>query len=103
MGVARRCESSPYGSNIVVVGKKGGGYRVCCDFRFLNEFTVETERFPLPNIDASLKNLAHQIFFFKIGRKKCLFFHSPAPREYTKNSYYYGARGVRIFTPSIWS
>ena len=36
--------------------KRGGGVRVCCDFRALNKKTV-TDRHPIPRIQTSLENL----------------------------------------------
>ena len=41
---------SPYSSALVLVRKKGGGLRVCVDYRALNKDTVQ-DRFPIPRID----------------------------------------------------
>ena len=41
---------SPYSSALVLVRKKGGGLRVCVDYRVLNKDTVQ-DRFPIPRID----------------------------------------------------
>ena len=47
---------SAWSSPIVLARKKGGGIRVCCDFRALNKKTV-TDRHPIPRIQTSLENL----------------------------------------------
>ena len=39
-GIIRESKGCHYGHVIVVVGKKGGGIRICVDFRTLNVFTV---------------------------------------------------------------
>ena len=54
--------SSPYGSQIVVVKKKDGGIRICCDFRALNNKTIK-DAFPLPNITEVLESLGGASFF----------------------------------------
>ena len=47
---------SPWASRIVMVKKKNGELRFCCDFRPLNEVTVK-DAYPLPRIDESLARL----------------------------------------------
>jgi len=41
---------SPYGAPILFVAKKGGGLRMCVDYRALNKITIKN-RYPLPRID----------------------------------------------------
>ena len=48
---------SPWASGIVMVKKKNGELRFCCDFRPLNEVTVK-DAYPMPRIDESLARLA---------------------------------------------
>ena len=48
--------SSPYAAPIVVVRKKTGEIRLCCDYRKLNEKT-RRDSFPLPRIDECLDAL----------------------------------------------
>ena len=50
---------SPWASGIVMVKKKSGELRFCCDFRPLNEVTIR-DAYPLPRIDESLARLAMQ-------------------------------------------
>ena len=59
---------SPYASLIVVVLRKDGRIRLYCDFRELNEITIR-DSWPLPNITASLANLAHQSMFSSLDCK----------------------------------
>ena len=47
---------SPWASGIVMVKKKNGVLRFCCNFRPLNEVTVK-DAYPLPRIDESLARL----------------------------------------------
>ncbi|XP_050553710.1 uncharacterized protein LOC126911298 [Spodoptera frugiperda] len=47
--VIEECES-PWASNVVLVKKKDGSYRLCVDYRKLNAVT-EPDRYPLPRIE----------------------------------------------------
>ena len=47
---------SPWASGIVMVKKKDGEMRFCCDFRPLNDSTIK-DAYPLPRIDESLSRL----------------------------------------------
>ncbi|GJP48756.1 hypothetical protein CLOM_g8031 [Closterium sp. NIES-68] len=42
--------ASPYGAPILFVHKKGGGLRMCVDYRALNKITIKN-RYPLPRIE----------------------------------------------------
>ena len=41
---------SPYSSALVLVKKKGGGLRVCVDYRGVNRDTI-SDKYPIPRID----------------------------------------------------
>nr|GEV39750.1 hypothetical protein [Tanacetum cinerariifolium] len=45
-----RPSSSPWGAPVLFVKKKDGSFRICIDYRELNELTVKN-RYPLPRID----------------------------------------------------
>ena len=47
---------SPWAGGIVMVKKKNGELRFCCDFRPLNEVTIK-DTYPLPRIDENLARL----------------------------------------------
>ena len=46
----------------VVMAKKRGQLRFCCDFRYLNAVTIK-DAYPIPRIDESLSKLADAKFF----------------------------------------
>ncbi|GFS75431.1 retrovirus-related Pol polyprotein from transposon 17.6 [Trichonephila clavipes] len=53
-GIIEECES-PYASPVVLIPKPNGTFRLCIDYRKLNEITV-AETYPLPRMD----DLLHQ-------------------------------------------
>ncbi|XP_076730651.1 retrovirus-related Pol polyprotein from transposon 412 [Maylandia zebra] len=54
--------SSPWASPAVVVIKKDGSVRFCCDYRRLNEVTCK-DAYPLPRIEESLDALGNALLF----------------------------------------
>ena len=56
---------SPWAGGIVMVKKKTGELRFCCDFRPLNDVTVK-DAFPLPRIDESLSRIGNAKIFTSI-------------------------------------
>ena len=56
---------SPCASGIVMVKKKSGELRFCCDFRPLNEVTIK-DAYPLPRIDESLARLSNAKIYTSI-------------------------------------
>ena len=54
--------NSAYASAVVLVRKRTGALRMCCDFRALNNKTVR-DAFPLPRIDESMDALAGARYF----------------------------------------
>ena len=56
---------SPWASGIVMVKKKSGALRFCCDFRPLNEVTIK-DAYPLPRIDESLARLGNAKIYTSI-------------------------------------
>ena len=57
-----RPSSSPYAAPIVVVRKKSGEIRLCCDYRRLNDVT-RRDSYPLPRIEECLDALGGAKFF----------------------------------------
>lgn len=66
-GIIRESESS-YASPIVLVRKKDGRLRMCCDFRRLNEKT-RRDAHPLPRIQESMDSLSGSRYFTTLDLK----------------------------------
>ena len=60
---AIRESHSRWASNVVLVRKRGGGFRMCVDFRKLNLLTINDEPYPLPPINNSLETLKRARYF----------------------------------------
>lgn len=57
-----RLSESPYSSEIVMVRKKTGPWRLCIDYRMLNCHTIP-DRYPLPRIPDFLRSIKDSKFF----------------------------------------
>ena len=53
---------SPFSSGIVMVSKKDGTYRMCIDFRRLNEMTKK-DTYPLPRIDQTIESMGSAKYY----------------------------------------
>lgn len=60
-----RASSSAAAAPVLFVRKPGGGLRFCCDYRALNAMTAR-DRYPLPLISETLRNLAKARWFTKL-------------------------------------
>jgi len=59
-----RPSSSPFGAPVVLVRKKDGSFRLCIDYRRLNEIT-RRDKFPLPLVEDLLERLVGHHYFSK--------------------------------------
>ena len=59
---------SPAGATMLFVAKKGGGLRLCVDYRGLNAITVKN-RHALPLIDETLDRLVGAVIYTKLDMK----------------------------------
>ena len=64
--------TSANSSPVVLVRKKGGGLRVCCDFRELNRKTIP-DKHPLPRITDTLENLGGSSWFTVIDQTRAYY------------------------------
>ncbi|KAD2393455.1 hypothetical protein E3N88_40432 [Mikania micrantha] len=56
---------SPWGASVLFVKKKDGTFRMCIDYRELNNLTIKN-RYPLPRIDDLFDQLQGAQYFSKI-------------------------------------
>ena len=61
--------SSSYSSPVVVVRKKDGSIRMCCDYRKLNVKTIPG-RYPVPRIHNIIDNLGGNQYFTLLDQSK---------------------------------
>lgn len=74
-----RESNSPYSSPIILVKKKNGDYRLCVDFRKLNNVTVK-DKYPLPIIEEQVEKLGGKQIFTSLDMSQG-FYQIPLQKE----------------------
>lgn len=67
-----RPSKSPYSSNVLLVKKSSGEYRLCFDGRRLNSIT-KPDRYPLPNLESVLTKVRNAKFLSSIDLRQAFF------------------------------
>ena len=85
--------TSPYSAFLVLVRKKSGALRVCCDFRGLNLKTVR-DSFPLPRIDEALESLRGAKLFSSVDLAHGFLQCALKKEDRHKTAFSAGSRGL---------
>ena len=77
---------SAWSSPMVLIRKKDGSLRLCCDFRKLNKKTV-ADKHPLPRVQASLDGLGGSKWFSVLDQSRAYYQGFVAPADRSKTAF----------------
>lgn len=86
---------SPYSSEVVMVKKKNKDWRMCIDYRKLNEFTIP-DRYPLPRIPELLRSVADSQYFVALDLRSG-YWQIPMQKESVKYTAFRTPQGLFEF------
>ena len=88
---------SPYSAPLVLVKKKSGAIRVCCDYRGLNARTIR-DAYPLPRIDEALDALKGASLFSTFDLAHGFLQCAIAEEDMEKTAFSAGSHGLYEYT-----
>lgn len=79
-GIITKCETSDWGSPLVVIPKKDGGVRLCVDYKVGVNERLTGVHYPIRKIDEILSSLRHSTVFSKLDLFKA-YLHIPVDEK----------------------
>ena len=92
----------PWAAPLVLVPKKGGEWRMCVDFRELNQVTKK-DAYPLPLIDSLMRMFDGSSYFSTLGLEGRLPSSAHGEQGSGEDRIYYSFRAVPIRCDAIWA
>jgi hypothetical protein len=96
-----RPSSSPWGSPVIFVLKKGGTQRMCVDYHSLNEVTIKN-MYPLPRIDDLFDQLKGACVFSKIDLRSGYHQLKIRASDIPKIAFHYSIWSIQVYGYVIW-
>lgn len=87
--------SSRYASEIVLVKKATGDWRVCIDYRLINQFTID-DKYPLPRIQDLLRTIRGSTYFITLDLRSG-YWQIPMDNDSKEKTAFRTPRGLKQF------